>query len=134
MMTRRDDLRKRDRISPELPRLNKNIQKRICEHKRQKWRDFVENLDHKTDITKLWRTIKGIDGRAKRTAENEAICFNGISLSSSKQLAAKFKHFKAKQTFFFRRNPINNKGDQEETNGDGGDFHRGHSYESNQEL
>ena len=72
VMTRQDDLRKRDRTSPELPRLNKDIQKRICEHKRQKWRDFVENMDHKTDITKLWRTIKGIDGRTKRTAENEA--------------------------------------------------------------
>ena len=47
-------------------------------------------MDHKTDITKLWRTIKGIDGRAKRTAENEAISFNRISFSSSKQLAAKF--------------------------------------------
>ena len=42
-------------------------------------------MDHKTDITKLWRTIKGIDGRAKCTAENEAISF-----SSSTQLAAKF--------------------------------------------
>ena len=90
VMTRRDDLRKRYRTSPELPRLNKDIQKRICEHNRQKWRDFVENMDHKTDITKLWRTIKGIDGRAKRTAENEAISFNGISFSSSTQLAAKF--------------------------------------------
>ena len=50
----------------------------------------MENMDHKTDITKLWITIKGIDGRAKRTAENEAISFNGISFSSSKQLPAKF--------------------------------------------
>ena len=135
VMTRRDDLRKRDRTSPELPRLNKDIQKRICE---QKWRDFVENIEHKTDITKLWRTIKRIDGRAKRTAENEAISFNRISFSSSKQLAAKFnKQFntpKARKTFFFKKNPICNKGDQEETNGDGEDFHRGHSYESNQEL
>ena len=90
VMTRRDDLRKRDYTSPELPRLNKDIQKCICEHKRQKWRDFVENMDYKTDITKLWRTIKGIDGRAKRTAENEAISFNGISFSSSTQLATKF--------------------------------------------
>ena len=90
VMTRRDDLRKRDRTSPELPRLNKDIQKRICEHKRQKWRDFVENMDHKTDITKLWRTIKGIDGRAKHTTENEAISFNGISFSSSTQLATMF--------------------------------------------
>ena len=47
---------------------------------------FVENMDHNTDITKLWR----IDGRAKRTAENEAISCNGISFSLSKQLAVTF--------------------------------------------
>ena len=53
-------------------------------------------MDQKTDLTKLWRTIKAIDGRAKRTAENEAITFNGISFSSSMQLAAKFnKQFNA---------------------------------------
>ena len=39
-------------------------------------------MDQKTDLTKLWRTSKGINGRAKRTAENEAITFNGISFSS----------------------------------------------------
>ena len=89
-MNRRDDLRKRDPTSPELPRLNKAIQNRICVHKRQKWRDFVETMDQNTDLTKLWRTIKGIDGRAKREAENEAITINGISFSSSKQLATKF--------------------------------------------
>ena len=59
-------------------------------HQRKKWRDFVETIDQKTDLTKLWRTIKGIDGRAKREAENETITFNGISFSSSKQLATKF--------------------------------------------
>ena len=37
VMTRRDDLRKRDCTSLELPRLNKDIQKRFCEHKQQKW-------------------------------------------------------------------------------------------------
>ena len=89
-MNRRDDLRKRDHTSPELPRLNIAIQNRICVNKRKKWRDFAETMDQKTDVTKLWRTIKGIDGRAKREAENEAITFNGISFSSSKQLATKF--------------------------------------------
>ena len=39
VMNRRDDLRKRDPTSPELPRLNKTIQNCICVHKRQKWRD-----------------------------------------------------------------------------------------------
>ena len=47
-------------------------------------------MDQKTDVTKLWRTIEGIDGRAKREAENEAITFHGISFSSSNQLATKF--------------------------------------------
>ena len=63
-MTRRDDLRKRDPTSPELQILNYDIQTRIYVHKGQKWRDFVETLDQKTDVTKLWRTIGGIDGRA----------------------------------------------------------------------
>ena len=90
VMTRRDNLRKRDPTSPELPRLNYDIQNRIYAHKRQKFRDFVETLDQKTDITKLWRTIKGIDGRVKCETENVAITFNGSSFSSTKQLAASF--------------------------------------------
>ena len=89
VMTRRDDLRKRDTTSSELPRLNKDIQKRICEHKRKQWRDFVENMDQKTDLTKLWRTIKGIDGRPN-ARQRTKITFNRISFSPSKQLAAKF--------------------------------------------
>ena len=40
VMTRRDDLRKRDPTSPELPRLNYDIQYRIYAHKRQTWGDF----------------------------------------------------------------------------------------------
>ena len=90
VMTRRDNPRKRDPTSSELPRLNKDIQKHICEHKRQKLRICFKNMDLKTDLTKLWRTIKGIDSRAKRTTENEAIIFNEISFSSSKQLATNF--------------------------------------------
>ena len=90
MMTRRDDLRKRDPTSPDLPRLDYDIHNRIYAQKRQTLRDCVETLDQKTDVTKLWRTIKGIDGRAKREADNVAITFNGSSFSSSKQLAARF--------------------------------------------
>ena len=90
VMTRRDDLRKRDPTSPELPRLNYDIQNRIYAHKRQQLRYFVETLDQKTDVTKLWRTIKGIDGRAKREAGNVVITFIESSFSSSKQLLARF--------------------------------------------
>ena len=95
-------------------------------------------MDQKTDVTKLWRTIKGIDGRAKREAENEAITFNGISFSSSKQLATKFnqqfntsklgRHTSSGETRLITR------GDKEEMIGDGTDIHHGSSEESNQEL
>ena len=90
VMSRRDDLRKRDPTSPGLPRLNKAIQNRICVHKRQKWRDFVETMDQKTDLTKLWRTIKGIDGRPKREAEKEQLPSMESRYHRSKQLATKF--------------------------------------------
>ena len=131
-MTRRDDIRKRDRTSPELPRLNKDIQRRICEHKRQKWKDFVENMDHKTDITKVWRTIKGIDGRERSYLLQRNLVL--IVQAASRQVHQTVQHSKARQTFFFKRNPISYKGDQEETNGDGRDIDRGHSYENNLEL
>ena len=36
VMTRRDDIRKRNPTSPELPRRNKDIQKHICVHERKK--------------------------------------------------------------------------------------------------
>ena len=58
VMPRRDNLRKRDPTSSELPRLNYDTHHRIYAHTRQTWIDFVETLDQKTDATKLWRTIK----------------------------------------------------------------------------
>ena len=62
---------------------------------------FVETLDLKTDVTKLWRTINGIDGRAKREAENEAITLNGSSFSSSK-VQPIVQHIKAGMTHIFK--------------------------------
>ena len=42
-----------------------------------------------------------------------------IVQAASHQVQPTVQHFKARQTLFFKRNPISNKGDQEETNGDG---------------
>ena len=74
-MRARDDLRSRDPTSSALPEMNDEITRTTNEHKSQKWRQFVETLDHKTDPTKLWGTIKAIDGRSTPKAENEAITF-----------------------------------------------------------
>ena len=89
-MRARDDLRSRDPTLPALPEMNDEITRTMNEHKRQrqKWRQFVETLDHKTDPTKLRRTIKAIDGRSTPKAENEAITFDGSQVTSPKQINA----------------------------------------------
>ena len=48
------------------------------------------NNNHRTDSSKLWRTIKGIDGKSKQTAENEGITFTGRSHTSPKLIANSF--------------------------------------------
>ena len=53
----------------------------------RQWREFVESIDHRTDSTMLWQTIKGIDGKSKQTADNEGITFTGRPHTSSKMIA-----------------------------------------------
>ena len=50
----------------------------------------METLGHKTDPTKLWRTIKAIDGKSTPKAENEAITYDDSQVSSPKQIANYF--------------------------------------------
>ena len=64
----RDDIRKQDPTWPRLSTMNDEITKATSDHNRSQWREFV---DHRTDRTKLWRAIKGIDGKSKQMAENE---------------------------------------------------------------
>ena len=99
-MRARDDLRSRDPTSPALPEMNDEFTRTTNEHKRQMWRQFVETLDHKTDPTKLWRTIKAIDCRSTPKAENEAITFDS-QVTSPKQIANYFrrKSFTSAVTF-----------------------------------
>ena len=87
MMEERDDLRKQDPDSPRLSTMNDEITKATSDQKRRQWRDFVESIYHRTDSTNLWRTIKGIDGKSKQTAENEGIIFTGRSHTSPKLIA-----------------------------------------------
>ena len=61
---------------------NDEITRITNEHKRQYWRQFVEKLDHKTDLTKLCITIKAIDGKSTPKDENEVITFDDSQVSS----------------------------------------------------
>ena len=58
MMEERDDLRKQDPASRRMSTKNDEITKATSDHKRRQWREFVESIDHMTDSTKLWQTIK----------------------------------------------------------------------------
>ena len=89
-MRARDDLRSRDPTSTALQQMNDEITRTTNEHRRNTWRQFVETLDHRTDPSKLWRTIKAIDGKSPPEAENEAITFGDIQVSSPKQIANYF--------------------------------------------
>ena len=71
MMEGRVDLRKQDPASPRLSTMNDEITKATSDHKIRQWRECVESIYHKTDSTKLWWTIKGIDDKSKQTVENE---------------------------------------------------------------
>ena len=90
MMEERDDLRKQDAASPRLSTMNDEITKATSYHQRRQWREFVESIDHRTDSTKLWRTIKGIEGKSRQTSENEGITFTGTPHTSPKRIANSF--------------------------------------------
>ena len=70
--------------------MNDEITKATSDHKRRQWTEFVESIDHRTDSTNLWRTIKGIDGKSKQTEENEGINFRGIPQTSPKMIVNRF--------------------------------------------
>ena len=70
--------------------MNDEITKARSDHKRRQWREFVESIDHRTNSTKLWRTIKGIDGQSKQMTENEGITFTGRHHTSPKLIANSF--------------------------------------------
>ena len=90
MMEERDDLHNQDPASPRLSTMNDEITKATSDHKRRQWREFNESIDHMTNSTKLWRTIKGIDGKSKQTADNEGITFTGRPHTSPKLIANSF--------------------------------------------
>ena len=66
MMEERDDRRKHDPASAILSKMNDEITKATSDHKRRQWTEFFESIDHRTDSTKLWWTIKGMNSRWQR--------------------------------------------------------------------
>ena len=83
----RDNLRQTDPDSQRIPELNREIESTINKHKRDKWRETIENK--KSDTTKLFKLIKHLNG-GKKANDNEAIKFKGKYITTPKKLADKF--------------------------------------------
>ena len=58
--------------------------------KRDKWREFASSLDRRTPNTKIWKTIKQLDGRAAAAPPNAAVRFKGRAYHKPKALATEF--------------------------------------------
>ena len=85
----RDEIRSQDPLSPRIAQLNREIEKEIQHHKREKWRETVENK--KADTTKLFKLLKHLNG-GTQASTNEAIKFKGKYITTPKKIADRFNN------------------------------------------
>ena len=96
LMEDRDSLRAslHDNSSEEkrehLSLLNKDIENGIRLEKRDNWREFASSLDRRTPNTKIWKTIKQLDGRIAAAPPNAVVRFKGRAYHKPKALATEF--------------------------------------------
>ena len=62
----------------------------VKEEKQKRWKEYVEQLDMKTNPKQVWQTIRGMDGRHPDTAKNEALVIDGVALIEDKDKAEAF--------------------------------------------
>ena len=61
----------------------REITRTTNEHCRNTWRQFVVTLDRRVDPSKLWRTIKAIDGKSPPKTENRQITTSKLGRHTS---------------------------------------------------
>ena len=87
LIEERNTLRATNPSDPRINELNNEINKKIADHKREKWREKVDEC--KQNSNKLWTTIKTLNGNLPRT-NNMGIYFNNKVINDPKKLANKF--------------------------------------------
>ena len=71
----------------------------VKEEKQKRWKEYVEQLDMKTNPKQVWQTIRGMDGRHPDTAKNEDLAIDGVALIEDKDKAEAFaKTYRILQT------------------------------------
>ena len=87
-MERRDRIRTINPEDPEIAELNRNIYKEITEHRRNKWKETVENID-KSCSSKLFKLLKNLNSKDSSNPY-QSIRFKGKYYSTAKGIANKF--------------------------------------------
>ena len=77
----------------------------IREEKKARWVEYVETLDRTTDSRKVWRTIRGLDGRRAPENRNEVLEVDGVAYVEDKDKAEQF----AKTYRSFAKLPVRKK-------------------------
>ncbi len=85
----RDELRSTNPNSPEIANMNRDILKEIKIHRKNKWREKVNEI-HKGCSSKLFKLIKNLNGKSCDSHNNQAIRFKGKYLSTAKDIAFAF--------------------------------------------
>ena len=90
LIKERDQLRLNDPHAQELSDMNKEIDAKIQQHRKDKWRAYVEDVDRKKDPSQLFKLIKFLNGDKNNKTSNEAIKFKGKFISHPKKMANAF--------------------------------------------
>ena len=62
----------------------------IRKEKEERWREYVDQLDAKTNCTQVWKTIRSMDGRIAPRKENEVLVVEDKAYVSDKEKAKQF--------------------------------------------
>ena len=91
-------IKKRNELRADLSKKNRRewvltcrkVTEMVIEEKERCWKEYVEQLDMKTNPKKVWQTIRGMDGRHSDKSKNEALVIDGVALVEDKDKAEAF--------------------------------------------
>ena len=88
LIKQRDELRSTDPTCENITQLNKDITDLVTNHRREKWRKSVEEIDRNCSA-KLFKLIKRLNGKSCATG-SQPIKFKGKYISNPSKIADKF--------------------------------------------
>ena len=86
----RDEIRKTDASSPRIEELNVQIEEETNEYRRTKWRNHLDTFSGRTNVSKLWKTVKTLINGNQQQDPNRPVCFKGKMITSNYNIAQAF--------------------------------------------